>query len=133
MSQDEWESLCDGCGYCCLVKLEDEDNGRVYTTNVACRLLDTATCRCLDYPQRQKLVPCCLVLSADSVELFSLLPETCAYRRLHEGKALPAWHPLLCGDRIAVQQAGVMVCKYAVSEDYVHPDQLQDHVIHRLR
>lgn len=133
MNTQEWESLCDGCGYCCLVKLEDEEDGAVYATNVSCRLLDTETCRCMDYTDRQARVASCLVLEADKPAQFSLLPETCAYRRLHEGDGLPDWHPLLSHDRKAVKEAGISVCGYAVSEDYIHPEQLQEHVIHRLR
>lgn len=132
MSKEEWESLCDGCGYCCLVKLEDEKDGAVYTTNVACRLLDTQTCRCQDYPHRQEKVKSCLVLQADKPELYRLLPDTCAYRRLHEGKPLPDWHPLVSNSGVTVRRAGVSVCEYAVSEEYIHPQQLEDHVIHRL-
>ena len=133
MSQAEWESLCDGCGYCCLVKLEDEDDKLVYTTNVACRLLDTSSCRCRDYANRQTEVSTCLVLSLDKPEQFSLLPESCAYRCLFENRALPAWHPLISRDRDSVRQAGKSVCDYAVSEEYIHPEQLQDHIIHRLK
>lgn len=133
MNTQEWESLCDGCGYCCLVKLEDEEDGAVYATNVSCRLLDTETCQCKDYPDRQARVASCLVLTVDKPAQFSLLPETCAYRRLHEGDGLPDWHPLLSHDRKTMKEAGISVCEYAVSEDYIHPEQLQDHVIHRLR
>lgn len=133
MSAEEWELLCDGCGYCCLVKLEDEEDNTVYTTNVSCQLLDTETCQCKDYPNRQARVARCLVLGNDKPEQFSLLPETCAYRRLHEGSELPDWHPLLSHDKKTVQKAGVSVCEYAISEDYIHPEQLQDHVIHQLR
>lgn len=133
MNREEWESLCDGCGYCCLVKLEDEEDGGVYTTNVACRLLDLETCRCGDYPNRQAKVANCLVLQIEKPERFGLLPDSCAYRRLHEGKALPAWHPLLSGSSDSVKQAQMSVCEYAVAEDYIHPEQLQAHIIHRLR
>ena len=133
MNKQEWESLCDGCGYCCLVKLEDEDDGHIYTTNVACRLLDTETCHCSNYTNRQSIVKTCLVLSSDSPEQFMLLPKTCAYRLLYEDKTLPSWHPLITGNPQTVRQAGVSVCEYAVSEEYVHPEQLQDHVIHRLK
>lgn len=133
MSKEEWESLCDGCGYCCLVKLEDEDDARIYTTNVACRLLDTETCRCKDYPNRQKEVKTCMVLDAGSVEKFSLLPETCAYRCLFESRPLPEWHPLISMDKNSVSLHGISVCDYAVSEEYVHPEQLQDHIIHLLK
>ena len=133
MNPAEWESLCDGCGYCCLVKLEDEKDGAIYTTNVSCRLLDTRTCQCLDYPCRQEKIPTCLILSVDVPEQFNLLPDTCAYRRLYDGHELMDWHPLISGDRNTVKQADVLVCEYAISEEYIHPDQLQDHVIHRLR
>lgn len=133
MDKAEWESLCDGCGYCCLVKLEDEDDGHVYTTNVACKLLDTSTCRCQDYDNRQKLVSACMVLSADKPEQFELLPETCAYRRKYEARVIPDWHPLLTSDRNSVKLAGVSVCEFAYNEEYIHPDQLQEHIIHRLK
>ena len=133
MSRDEWESLCDGCGYCCLVKLEDEDNGNIYTTNIACRLLDTSTCDCQDYKNRQIKVSTCLILTIDKPEQFDLLPETCAYRCLHESRPLPAWHPLLSQDAGSVKKAGISVCDYAISEEYIHPEQIQDHIIHQLK
>ncbi len=133
MNAAEWESLCDGCGYCCLVKLEDEQDGAVYTTNVSCSLLDLETCQCKDYPNRQAKVTSCLVLDVETPMAFSLLPESCAYRRLHQGQGLPDWHPLLSQDKQTVKVGGMFVCEYAVSEDYIHPDQLQDHVIHQLK
>lgn len=134
LSQQEWELLCDGCGYCCLVKLEDEDEiGAVYTTSVSCRLLDTETCRCSDYPNRVSSVPTCMVIDIKQSELFEILPETCAYRLLYEGKKLYDWHPLLSHNRVSVREAGVSVCAYAVSEEYIHPDELEDHILHRIR
>lgn len=132
MSPAEWESLCDKCGHCCLVKLEDEETGKLYVTNVACRLLDTETCRCRDYVHRNKLVSQCLVLSVDKPELFKLLPESCAYRRLHSGLDLEPWHPLISGSNEAIKLAGGTVCEFAISEEYVHPEQLQDHIIQQL-
>lgn len=132
MSDPEWESLCDGCGYCCLVKLEDEETSELYVTNVACRLLDTETCRCRDYLHRTSLVPQCLVLSPDKPELFKLLPHSCAYRRLSSGLDLEPWHPLVSNDKTSVRRAGISVCDYVISEEYVHPEQLQDHIIHQL-
>ena len=116
MSTAEWESLCDGCALCCLQKLEDEETGDVYFTDVACRLLDTQTCRCTSYAARAKKVTDCLVLSVDEPEAFNWLPESCAYRRLADGKDLPEWHPLLTGDPDSVHEAGVSAKGKVVSE-----------------
>lgn len=116
MSKHEWESLCDGCALCCLQKLEDEETGDVYFTDVACRLLDTQTCRCTSYAARAKKVTDCLVLSVDEPEAFNWLPESCAYRRLADGKDLPEWHPLLTGDPDSVHEAGISAKGKVVSE-----------------
>ncbi len=116
MSGDEWESLCDGCALCCLQKLEDEDTGEVYFTDVACRLLDTDTCRCIDYGLRAQLVSDCLLLSADKPEAFRWLPETCAYRRLSEGYDLPDWHPLITGNPDSSHEAGISAMGKCQSE-----------------
>lgn len=116
MSTAEWESLCDGCALCCLQKLEDEETGDVYFTDVACRLLDTQTCHCTNYAARAKKVASCLVLSVDEPETFNWLPDSCAYRRLADGKDLPEWHPLLTGDPDSVHEAGVSAKGKVVSE-----------------
>lgn len=116
MSKEEWESLCDGCALCCLQKMEDEETGDVYFSDIACRLLDTETCRCTNYARRAKLVSDCLVLSADEPEAFHWLPDSCAYRRLTDGKDLPEWHPLITGDPNSVHEAGISAKGKIVSE-----------------
>lgn len=116
MSEEEWESLCDGCGLCCLKKLEDEDSGEVFLTDIACRLFDTEACRCMDYPNRAREVADCLVLSAGNREPYRWLPPSCAYRLLHEGEALPGWHPLITGRAESVVEAGISARGSVVSE-----------------
>ena len=127
LDRAEWEALCDGCGRCCLHKLEDEDSGEVTETNVACRLLDTGTARCTDYRHRKAYVPDCLRLTLRLVDTVPWLPETCAYRRRAEGRPLPRWHHLLTGDRSAMIDAGACVAGRVVSEDDAGP--LEHHVV----
>ena len=116
MSDAEWESLCDGCARCCLNKLEDIDTGEIAWTDVACRLLDGATCRCSDYSNRDALVPDCVRLDAKNVGGLAWLPPTCAYRLVAEGRDLYWWHPLVSGDAETVHQAGISVRGRTVSE-----------------
>ncbi len=129
MTKQEWEQLCDGCGKCCLHKLEDADSGDVYYTRVACRLLDIDTCRCSNYPQRQALVPDCLSLTPDGVSQFDWLPGSCAYRKLARGEALEWWHPLVSGRPETVHEAGVSVRDVAVPEHTVDAVDFEDFVI----
>ncbi|MET0343629.1 MAG: YcgN family cysteine cluster protein [Polyangiales bacterium] len=129
LTRAEWESLCDGCGKCCLHKLEDEDTGRVHLTVVACKLLDVPSCRCTRYPERKKLVPGCVRITAKNLRSLEL-PSSCAYRCVDEGRPLPAWHPLVSGDAARVHAAGASVRAWAVSENDVEdPDDLEDYVV----
>lgn len=132
MSDEEWESLCDGCGLCCLQKLEDaEDPDSVYYTRIACKLLDLGTARCSNYPERKKFVPDCIRLQPGDVASFSWLPQTCAYRLRAEGKPLPPWHHLVCGDENAVHAAGISRLGEMVSELDVPEDDWEKYLIFR--
>jgi uncharacterized cysteine cluster protein YcgN (CxxCxxCC family) len=106
MSDAEWESLCDGCGKCCLVKLEDEETNELFITRLHCKLFDTKTCQCSNYPERKKHVPICVKLTPEIVETVDWLPQTCAYRLVHEGKDLRDWHHLISGDRETIHREG---------------------------
>ncbi|CAN1724249.1 conserved protein of unknown function [Hyphomicrobium sp. 1Nfss2.1] len=129
MSHAEWESLCDGCGRCCLLKVEDEDTGDVYLTRLGCKLLDTNSCRCRDYPNRKKKVHDCLSLTPGDIEKMPWLPATCAYRTLHEGRSLEWWHPLVSGDPETVHEAGISVRGWSRSEKGVKPDAIVRYII----
>ena len=130
MSQSEWESLCDGCGLCCLHKLEDEDTDEVYYTDVACEYLDLHQCRCKDYARRSTLVADCLSLKPENIEQFHWLPGTCAYRLVAEGKPLLAWHPLISGNADSVHSAGISVRGRAKAKADVPNDELEEYIIH---
>jgi uncharacterized protein len=127
LSREQWEALCDGCGQCCLHKVEDADSGEIFRTNVACKLLDTETARCKDYRHRRAFVPDCLRLTVRNTGSLDWLPDTCAYRLRAAGKPLPDWHYLVCGDRDAVRSAGVSVVGKVVSEDEAGP--LEHHIL----
>lgn len=129
MTRAEWESLCDGCGKCCLVKLQDADTDEISYTDVACRLLDCDSCRCSDYPNRKQIVPDCVVLSVKLVSQLKWMPSTCAYRLLKEGKPLHWWHPLVSGDPNTVHEAGVSVRGRAISETVVADEELLEHIV----
>jgi uncharacterized cysteine cluster protein YcgN (CxxCxxCC family) len=127
MTKVQWESLCDGCAKCCLLKLEDEDTLELAYTEVACRLLDMGTCQCTRYPERSVLVPDCITMTPEIVPTLRWMPKTCAYRLLSEGKALAWWHPLVSGDPNTVHEAGVSVRGRAVSERKA--GDLEDHIV----
>ena len=129
LNRSEWEQLCDGCGKCCLHKLEDEETGEVFPTNVACKLLDRRSGQCSNYRGRRAFVPDCIRLNADMVGGLDWLPSTCAYRLRDEGKPLPQWHYLICGDREAVHSAGASVRGWTISED--DAGELEYHIVER--
>jgi uncharacterized cysteine cluster protein YcgN (CxxCxxCC family) len=129
MTQTEWESLCDGCGRCCLVKLEDEDTGTIITSDVHCQLLDGESCRCSDYANRQDKVADCIKLTPENVLTIAWIPKTCAYRRLAEGKGLAWWHPLVSGDAETIVDVGVSVRGRTVNETSVAPGEWEDHAV----
>ena len=116
LSQREWENLCDGCGRCCVVKLEDETTGKLHYTNVACRYLDTETCRCSDYENRDKINPNCIILSPNNLEILDMMPTTCSYRLLNEGR-----HTRLSPQELSISGR-------VVSEEFIHVDQLPEHI-----
>lgn len=129
LSEQQWEALCDGCAKCCLHKLEDEDSGEIFYTKVRCRYLDEQSCRCSDYSRRSVLMPTCIQLDPQMGATLSWLPSTCAYRLRAEGHLLPEWHPLVSGDAESVHRAGISIRGRAISDEYVHPDGYDEHIV----
>lgn len=130
MTDPEWEALCDGCGKCCLNKLEDPDTGEVALTKVACRLLDGETCQCAQYDIRHQFVPECIRMTSETIKLHAYwLPETCAYRRLYKGDTLPDWHPLLTKDPQSVHTSGMSVKGWTIPEFEVDEEDWEDYLV----
>ncbi len=129
MSDQQWESLCDGCGRCCLHKIEDEDTQELLYTRIACRQLDLSCLRCSDYPGRFKAVPECLNVRDLAPEQYRWLPVSCAYRLLSEGQPLADWHPLISADPQSVVDADISIIRWAVSETKVRDEEWFDHVL----
>lgn len=129
LSHEEWEALCDGCGLCCLHKLEDEDTGDIAVTDVACKFFDIDVCRCKDYTHRHAMEVDCVQLDAQTANNYHWLPETCAYRRMAKGRALPYWHYLVSGDRSLVHKLEVSAKHQAVTYDVAEHDDWQERVL----
>jgi hypothetical protein len=129
LSESEWESLCDGCGKCCLHKIEDEDTDELFYTRIACRYLDLKQGGCSQYRNRQHAVPECVQLKPEDVQAFNWLPRTCAYRLVAQGQMLPDWHPLISGDPRSVHESDISVIRWAVSEDEVDGEAWFDQVL----
>ena len=135
LNNQEWESLCDGCARCCLHKIEDEDN-KIYFTDVACKYLDEETCGCSDYKNRQKLVPQCLKIDKSWLEddyKFNWLPQTCAYRLVFEGKELPEWHHLISGDKNSVHYAGISIRGQNYRDCGIDEKDFEKHIINWIK
>ncbi len=133
MSRSEWESLCDGCARCCLVKLEDEDTGDIYLTRLTCRMLTVRTCRCSDYEHRFAKMHDCIEIDPQKARELSWLPATCGYRIVAEGRDLPWWHPLISGTPETVHQAGISVASFAMNEKRVKEENYVRYIIDDLK
>ena len=128
MTKQEWESLCDGCGKCCVLKLEDYDTGAIYYTDVSCTLLCTKSATCTNYEARKDIVPDCVILTPDNLDEVHWMPESCAYRRLHEGRSLPQWHPLRTGTKQAMIAANHCVANHVTTETDIAEEDMADHL-----
>ena len=129
MSPSEWESLCDNCGKCCCIRLEDEVTADIYITDVACKLFDPASCKCTDYANRSLKVPDCVTLTKDNVAQLKWMPRTCAYRLVSEGKDLPDYHHLISGSRETIHQVGMSVQDAVTSEIFVSEDEQATRIV----
>ena len=133
LNPTEWEALCDGCGLCCLIKLEDEEIGEVAYTKVSCKLLDCNTARCSNYAERLDYVPDCIQLTLEKLDTIHWLPPSCAYRRLNEGKKLPSWHYLNTGTRESVIKAKKSAAGRCISEVEVNEEEIEDYIVRWVR
>jgi uncharacterized protein len=129
MSAHEWEALCDGCGICCLYKIEDEYTEEVLLTNVACRFLDEISCVCKLYNDRKSAMPTCIQLTPENVANLNWLPDTCAYRLILKGNPLPVWHHLISGDMESVHHSGISVLGQVINECSINMNDLEAYVI----
>ena len=132
LTTEQWEALCDSCARCCQIKLEDENTGARYITNIVCELLDQEQCRCTDYAQRAIKVPDCIVLTVKNSSSLDWMPGTCAYRLRANGEPLPDWHPLISGDSQSVHDAGISVRGKVISEAEVDEDEFEEYVIGKM-
>ncbi|MDC1383573.1 YcgN family cysteine cluster protein [Candidatus Puniceispirillum sp.] len=128
LNKEQWESLCDGCGKCCVLKLEDIDTGDVHYTDVGCKLLNCQTARCTKYAERKKYVPDCVILTPSNLGALNWMPESCAYKLVHESKELPLWHPLMTGDPKSTITAGQSVATRVIPENSIDENDLPDHI-----
>lgn len=129
MTTEQWESLCDGCGLCCMVRLEDEDTGEIALTSLCCSYLDRLSCKCTDYSNRSRNVPACLTLTPAMVSTLSWLPKTCAYRLIDEGKPLYSWHPLISGNAESVHHSKISKRDILLSEKDIPEEDFEDYII----
>ena len=129
LNREEWEALCDGCGLCCLVKLEEEESRHIYFTNLTCSLLDGQTCRCSEYENRYKKMPDCRAITPQSLRQIEWLPPTCAYRLREQGQPLFDWHPLISGNEESVHEAGISTRGWTISEEGIELEDYEDYLL----